>query len=107
MHAMESFIGEAVARYQCINQAAAELLTEIPDLSPGLIHQRCQTLAEMQQRLDEDQEHFFTVMEFFGPELLKTAAVGEFQRALDCSIDTLEALHTKLLAYRRQFEASG
>jgi hypothetical protein len=107
MHAMESFIGEAVARYQRLNQAATELLAEIPRLTPELIQQRCQALAEMQQRLGEDQEHFFTVMEFFGPELLETAAIGEFQRALDCSIQTLGVLHAEMLVYRRQFEGLG
>ena len=107
MYAMESFIGEAVARYQRFNQAATELLAKIPRLSPELIEQRSQTLAEMQQQLGDDQEHFFTLMEFFGPELLETAAIGEFQRVLDCSIHTLGVLHAELLVYRRQFEGLG
>jgi hypothetical protein len=56
----------------------------------------------MQQRLGEDQEHFFTVMEFFGPELLETAAIGEFQRALDQSITTCNTLHQEIVVYRRR-----
>ncbi len=101
MQTVEMHFSNAIQEHSLFNQAALLLIQEITELAPDDICNRCTELTTLQQELADNQNHLFTLMEFVGPEILNTSFVGEFQRALQQSILTCDALHAAVLDYKK------
>lgn len=97
---VELYFNETIAKYNLFRQAAVTLLQDVRLLSPEGIYHRCELLTTMHRELMENKEQLFTMMEFFGPGILDTAYIGDFQRTLDKSVATCEALYQEILVYR-------
>ena len=97
---VEIRFNDTIAKYNLFQQAAVALMQEIHSLSPEMIYHRCERLTAMHHEMMENKEQLFSMMEFFGPGILETSYIGDFQRALDKSITACEALYQEILAYR-------
>lgn len=100
MQSVEWHFADTIEKLGILTHAANALVGEIPSLSPGDVQKRCEILNGMQQKLSEDKEQFFAIMEFVGPGILDTSYIGEFQRALDNSILACDTLHAAILKYK-------
>jgi hypothetical protein len=101
---VEIYFNETIARYNLFKQAAVVLIKDVPSLSPEEIYYRCEKLTAMHQELLEKKEQLFIIVEFFGPGILDTAYIGEFQRTLDKSISACDSLYQEILTYRKKLE---
>ncbi len=101
MQSVEMYFNETIEKYDIFRQAATSFFKEVHSLTPEDIYQRCDKLSGLLKDTTENKEQFFTIMEFFGPGVLDTSAIGEFQRTLDKAIHACEALHSELIAYKR------
>ncbi len=101
MHSVEMYFNDTIAKYNLFKQAATSLVNGVHSLTPEDVYQRCEMLSTMLKELTENKEQFFAVLEFFGPGVLDTSAIGEFQRALDKSILASNALYAEILNYKR------
>ena len=97
---VELYFNTVIAKHNVFKQAALVLLQDVQKLTPQQICQRSEELATMHKGLIEDKEQFFIIVEFFGPGILDTAYIGDFQRALDKSVAACEALYQEIIAYR-------
>lgn len=100
MQNVEQFFNDTVANYNIFKKAAVNLLEEVPTLSPEEIRRRCEKLGNIYKELHDKKEQLFAVIDFFGPGLLDTTYISEFQQALDQSIVSCDALYEEILAYR-------
>jgi hypothetical protein len=100
MQSVEWHFADTIEKLGVLTLAATTLVEEIPSLSPGDVQQRCETLLTMQQKMTEDKEQFFAIMEFVGSGILDTSYIGEFQRALDKSVLACDTLHAVILEYK-------
>lgn len=101
MESVEWYFADSIKKLDVFTLATTTLVEEIPLLNPDVVQQRCQALIGIQQKLSEDKELFFAIIEFLGPGVLTTSYIGEFQRALDKSILSCDILHTVVLQYRQ------
>jgi len=100
MQPLEMHFNKAIQKHSLFKQAATLLIQEIPRLTPDDIYNRCNDLSNMQRELTDNKDHLFGLMEFFGPGVLDTAFIGEFQRALEKSILTCDSLYAEVLHYK-------
>ena len=100
MQSVEMYFNKAIQKHSLFKQAATLLILEIPGLTPNDIHNRCTDLTIMQRELTDNKDHLFDLMEFWGPGILDTAFIGEFQRALEKSILTCDSLYSEVLHYK-------
>ena len=100
MQIVEMHFNNAILEHNLFRQAALLLIREITELAPDDICKRCMELTALQEELACNQTLLFTLMEFVGPEILNASFVGEFQRALQQSILTCDALHAAVLDYK-------
>lgn len=98
MQTVEMCFNDTIAKYSLFKQAATLLIEEIPSLTPEAIHLRCADLRTLQQELTDNKDYLFDLMEFMGPGILDTAYIGEFQRALNTSILSCDALYAEILS---------
>jgi hypothetical protein len=106
MESVEWYFNDSIEKLDVFTLAAAALVKEIPLLPPGDVQQRCAALINIQQKLSQDKELFFAIIEFVGPGVLDTSCIGEFQRALDKSILTCDILQSVVLKYRQNIIAT-
>jgi hypothetical protein len=97
---VELYFNTIIAKHNVFKQAAILLLQDVPILNAEQICRRSEELTVMHRGLIEDKEQFFTIIEFFGPGILETAYIGDFQRALDKSVAACEALYQEIIVYR-------
>jgi hypothetical protein len=100
MQSVEWYFADTMEKLGDLTLAATTLVEEIPSLSPAIVQQRCELLNGMQRKLSQDREQFFAIIEFVGPGILDTTYIGEFQRALDKSIQACDELHAAVLQYK-------
>lgn len=100
---VELYFNTLIAKHNVFKQAALVLLQDVQTLTPEQVCRRSEELASMHRGLIEDKEQFFTIVEFFGPGILDTAYIGDFQRALDKSVAACEALYQEIIVYRENF----
>ncbi len=101
MQSASMYFNDTIEQCNLFKQAATSIIAGIHTLSPDDIYQRCEKLSTMLKDLTENKEQFFTVLEFFGPGVLDTSSIGEFQRALDKSILTCDSLYAEILIYKQ------
>lgn len=100
MQTIEMCFNNTIEKHTNFRHAAASLLQNISILTPSEIDQRCRELENLHVDLLANKDYLFALMEFMGPGILDTAYIGEFQRALNKSIEICEDLYKKILNYR-------
>lgn len=101
MQSANMYFNDTIEQCNLFRQAALSIIEKIHTLTPDDIYHRCETLSTMLKELTENREQFFIVLEFFGPGILDTNSIGEFQRALDKSILSCDALYAEILLYKQ------
>jgi hypothetical protein len=107
MESVEWYFADSIEKLDVFILAAATLVDELPSLQANDIQQRCEALIGIQEKLSQDKEFFFTLIEFLGPGVLSTTYIGEFQRALDKSILTCDILQSAVVKYRQDIIAAS
>lgn len=93
---------DAIEKYTQLQQATDLLIVAIPGLSPGEIGSRCEHLTTLQRAITAENDRLCLLMEAIGPEILDTAEVGEYQRAMDRSILACDSLRQEILLHRHR-----
>ncbi|MFH0781246.1 MAG: hypothetical protein V2B20_04735 [Pseudomonadota bacterium] len=101
MQSANMYFFNTIEQCNLFRQAATSIIEGIHTLTPDDIYQRCEKLSTILKEITENKEQFFTVLEFFGPGVLDTSSIGEFQRALDKSILACDSLYAEILIYKR------
>jgi hypothetical protein len=102
MQSVEMYFNDTIEKYSLFAKAAASLIREVQALPPAKIYQRCEELTIMQGELLINKDQLFIIMEFLGPRFLDSSSICEFQRALDKSILTCDALYDEILSYKEK-----
>lgn len=102
MQTVAIYLTDTIKKYLQFQQATDRLRAALPGLSPGEINSRCQHLTTLQRAITADNDQLCLLMEEVGPEILDTAEVGEYQRAMDRSILACESLRQEILLHRQQ-----
>ncbi|MDK9707978.1 MAG: hypothetical protein OEL83_13090 [Desulforhopalus sp.] len=105
MHSVEWYFNDTIEQLSMLTLTATNLVKEIPTLTPSDVRLRCQQLSTMQEKLSEDKEQFFAIMDFVGRGVLDTFYIGEFQRALDKSVLACDSLHAVILQYKSKINS--
>jgi hypothetical protein len=100
MQSIEMYFNDTIEKFSLFKQAAMLLIREIHVLAPDVVHQRCKNLSAMQEKLTENNEQLFIIMEFMGPGVLDNSSIGEIQRTLDKSVLACDTLYAEILAYK-------
>jgi len=102
MQTMALYFNETIEKYRQLQQAADLLTTALPGLSPAEINSRCEHLTALQRVITADNDRLCQLMEEIGPEILDTAEVGEYQRAMDTSILACDSLRQEIFLHRQR-----
>jgi hypothetical protein len=105
MQTVEMYFNEKIEKYRQLKQDTFILIEDIPLLSPIELGNRCDALSTQQREIIQDHEHLCLIMEDIGPEILNTAYIGEYQRALDKSILACDILHAEIHSYKNRMHA--
>jgi hypothetical protein len=100
MQTVEMYFNDTIEKYRQLKQDTFLLIADIPMLSPIEIGSRCGALTMLQREIADDNEQLCLLMEDIGPEILETAYIGEYQRAMDKSIRACDSLQAEMRVHR-------
>lgn len=102
MQTVAMYFIDTIEKYRQLQQAADLLITALPGLSPAELGNRCDQLTTLQRAITVDNDRLCLLMEEIGPEILDTAEVGQYQRAMDSSILACDSLRQEIFLYRHR-----
>ncbi|MBV5318096.1 MAG: hypothetical protein JZU50_09815 [Desulfobulbaceae bacterium] len=100
MQTVAMYFSETIEKYRQLKQVTDLLTEEMPLLAPHELGSRCRVLSELQREINNDNHQLCLLMEEIGPEILDTASIGEYQRAMDKSILACDMLQAGMRFYR-------
>ena len=107
MQSPELYFNDIITKLNLFKQAAVVFMQEVLSLKPEELRQRSEDLTVRHKELLENKEQLIIIMEFFGPGILDTSYICEFQRALDKSIIACDELYKEILVYRESLCADS
>lgn len=105
MQTVEMYFYNTIEKYRQLKQDTFLLIDDIPILSPIELGSRCGMLTTLQREIADDNEQLCLLMEDIGPEILETAYIGEYQRAMDKSIRACDSLRAEMRVHRDRMHA--
>ena len=100
MKTTEDIFRESIVQYRALIADASDLHKIMGNLSPDEISQRCKNLQKQQNKQAKTDKFIIEIMLDFGPEILETPYIGEYQEMLDKAMQVCNEVSLKAKAIK-------
>ncbi len=104
MKTAENIFRESIDQYKALITDASDFNKIIENLSPEEILQRCEILQKQQNEQAKIDKFIIEIMLDFGPRILETPYIGEYQKILDKAMQACDEVAWKAQAIRTRLQ---
>ena len=104
MKTTEDIFRDSIDQYKVLITDASDLNKRIENLSPEEILHRCESLQKQQNRQAKIDKFIIEIMLDFGPGILETPYIGEYQEMLDKAMQACDEVALKAQAIRTRLQ---